>query len=342
MADHNKKRKADSETTVTTTSNNSDKTKNQNFNSKKITNQKTKNNNNNNSKNNNKKNNNSKNNNNSSSDSKHSNKKFDKKTNKNHLKKKQKVDHTSAASTTTTTTTTLPTITPLVSHVVEEQQPLPVILPESINRNWDLISKSITSKPKKQPTKAAASSTSTTTSTTTTSSSTEQQPIKTVFELVQNDTNKEIKVTKVLAVDCEMVEVEGRKSALGSVCLVNSEGQTVYKSYVKPMEKITDYRTPWSGLTFKLLSKAPEFLKVQKDVSQLIKDKILVGHDIKQDLGALMLNHPPQLHKKQWEKHVRNVFYPKKKTTEQRKEDREKKQQDSQSQNIGVDEDQDE
>ena len=50
--------------------------------------------------------------------------------------------------------------------------------------------------------------------------------------------------------DCEMVGVGqyGEDSILARVSLVNHFGHCVYDKYVKPTEKVTDYRTFVSGI----------------------------------------------------------------------------------------------
>lgn len=101
-------------------------------------------------------------------------------------------------------------------------------------------------------------------------------------------------MTKVVAIDCEMVGVgfDGGKSALGRVTLVNSFGNIVYDEYVRAVERIVDYRTWISGIRPKHMNKAKEFWAVQKEVAELIKGRILVGHALHNDLKVLLLSHP--------------------------------------------------
>lgn len=63
------------------------------------------------------------------------------------------------------------------------------------------------------------------------------------------------RVTKHMAIDCEMVGIgaTGEASALARVAIVNAFGQCVYDVFVKPREKVTDYRTHVSGITKALL-----------------------------------------------------------------------------------------
>ncbi|CAO1637253.1 unnamed protein product [Sympodiomycopsis kandeliae] len=100
-----------------------------------------------------------------------------------------------------------------------------------------------------------------------------------------------------VAIDCEMVGVgiKGSESVLARVSIVNWHGYTLLDRFVKPQEKVTDYRTFVSGIRAKDLKDAPLFDTVQKEVSTLIKDRILVGHAIQNDLKAMLLDHPRRM-----------------------------------------------
>ncbi|KAK0559012.1 3'-5' exonuclease [Tilletia horrida] len=97
-----------------------------------------------------------------------------------------------------------------------------------------------------------------------------------------------------VAIDCEMVGVgpNGSESVLARVSLVNWHGYTLYDTFVKPAEKVTDYRTWVSGVRPRDLASAPSFAEVQSRVAELIKGRTLVGHAIQNDLKALLLSHP--------------------------------------------------
>nr|XP_027064143.1 RNA exonuclease 4-like [Coffea arabica] len=101
-------------------------------------------------------------------------------------------------------------------------------------------------------------------------------------------------VTDVLAMDCEMVGVSsmGNKSALGRITLVNKWGNVIYDEYVRPVEKVVDFRTKISGIRPRDLRKAKDFISVQRKVAELLKGRILVGHALHNDLKALLLSHP--------------------------------------------------
>ncbi|KAG1671494.1 RNA exonuclease 4 [Nymphon striatum] len=92
-------------------------------------------------------------------------------------------------------------------------------------------------------------------------------------------------LTKTVAMDCEMVGVgiDGVTSMLARTSIVNHFGNCIYDKYVKNLEKVTDFRTRVS---------AEKFSVVQKEVSDILKGRILVGHAISNDLKVLYLSHP--------------------------------------------------
>merc|ERR1719187_534459 len=101
-------------------------------------------------------------------------------------------------------------------------------------------------------------------------------------------------LTKLIAMDCEMVGVGhgGTDSILARVSLVNHFGHPVYDKFVAPTEKVTDYRTAVSGVRPQDLQGAQDFKTVQKEVSDLLQGRTLVGHALKHDTKVLFLAHP--------------------------------------------------
>ncbi|KAM0499795.1 hypothetical protein ACHAP8_005403 [Fusarium lateritium] len=102
-----------------------------------------------------------------------------------------------------------------------------------------------------------------------------------------------IEVGKYIAIDCEMVGVGpgGHESALARVSVVDFHGVQVYDSYVKPKEKVTNWRTAVSGISQKSMRFARDFEEVQAEIDKLLQGRILIGHDLKHDLEALILSH---------------------------------------------------
>jgi RNA exonuclease 4 len=130
-----------------------------------------------------------------------------------------------------------------------------------------------------------------------------KRKIDEVEESNQKEKEKELdqkvgELTSVLAMDGEFVGVgrNGRSNALARISIVNFEGKVVYDKFVKPIEPVTDFRTKFSGIRAKDLAsdEAVSFADAQKRVSEIIKDRVVVGHSLQNDLKVLQLPHPPR------------------------------------------------
>ncbi|KAF5374606.1 hypothetical protein D9615_008997 [Tricholomella constricta] len=99
---------------------------------------------------------------------------------------------------------------------------------------------------------------------------------------------------RYLALDCEMVGVgiDGAESSLARISLVNFYGAVQMDVFVRQRERVVDYRTKFSGIRESDMVKAKPFAEVQKQVADLIKDRILIGHAVYNDLKVLLLSHP--------------------------------------------------
>ncbi|NWS45768.1 REXO4 exonuclease, partial [Probosciger aterrimus] len=101
-------------------------------------------------------------------------------------------------------------------------------------------------------------------------------------------------LTRAVAMDCEMVGAgpKGEDSIVARVSIVNQFGKCVYDKYVKPTEEVTDYRTAVSGIRPENINTGEDFKTVQKEVADILKGRILVGHALRNDLKVLFLDHP--------------------------------------------------
>ena len=68
--------------------------------------------------------------------------------------------------------------------------------------------------------------------------------------------------TKKVALDCEMVELDGATNGLARVSVVNYHGHILLDRIVKPPRRshVTDYRAKYSGITPKLMWGSPSHL----------------------------------------------------------------------------------
>jgi RNA exonuclease 4 len=76
----------------------------------------------------------------------------------------------------------------------------------------------------------------------------------------------------------------GSESALARVSLVNYHGHVLLDTFVQPREKVTDWRTWVSGVRESDIIDAPSFEEVQKQVATLVKERILIGHAVENDM----------------------------------------------------------
>uniref|UniRef100_A0A452VES6 RNA exonuclease 4 n=1 Tax=Ursus maritimus TaxID=29073 RepID=A0A452VES6_URSMA len=84
----------------------------------------------------------------------------------------------------------------------------------------------------------------------------------------------------------------GLTRALARVSIVNQYGKCVYDKYVKPTQPVTDYRTAVSGIRPENLKQGEKLEVVQKEVADMLKGRVLVGHALHNDLKVLFLDHP--------------------------------------------------
>ena len=99
-----------------------------------------------------------------------------------------------------------------------------------------------------------------------------------------------------VALDCEMVGVGagGKESVLARCSVVDGSGAVVYDKHVRVEERVSDFRTKFSGVRARDLKAADavDFKRCQRDVADLLDGKLLVGHALHNDLKVLLLPHP--------------------------------------------------
>ncbi|KAK9472039.1 uncharacterized protein V1510DRAFT_418460 [Dipodascopsis tothii] len=98
---------------------------------------------------------------------------------------------------------------------------------------------------------------------------------------------------RIYGLDCEMV-LTTVGSELARATLVDADKNVVLDELVRPPHAVTDYLTPYSGITAALLEPVSTTLAdVQARLLALVgADDVLVGHSLDNDLRALQLAHP--------------------------------------------------
>ncbi|KAI0284968.1 hypothetical protein BGY98DRAFT_946467 [Russula aff. rugulosa BPL654] len=101
---------------------------------------------------------------------------------------------------------------------------------------------------------------------------------------------------QMLAIACTVIGVGpgGNTSVVARVAICDYKGDPVLDYYVVPTMAVTDYRTSTSGITATHLTsgEAKPFEFVQVHVAEVIKDKVVVGHSLWNDLSVLGIPHP--------------------------------------------------
>ncbi|KAI0001941.1 hypothetical protein BJV77DRAFT_26497 [Russula vinacea] len=101
---------------------------------------------------------------------------------------------------------------------------------------------------------------------------------------------------QLLALSCTVVGVGpgGNTAMVARVAICDFRGAPQLDCYVVPTMAVTDYRTSTTGITAAHLSsgEAQKFDVVQRHVAEMIKDKVVVGHSLWNDLSVLGIPHP--------------------------------------------------
>ena len=97
--------------------------------------------------------------------------------------------------------------------------------------------------------------------------------------------------TPVVALDCEMVGVNGSDDALARVSIVNYNGHVLMDKYVIPEQRITDFRSWVSGVHpwhLKAENGAIKFKEAKQISHKILKNcKIIAGHSLNHDFKVL-------------------------------------------------------
>ncbi|XP_054720751.1 RNA exonuclease 5-like [Uloborus diversus] len=98
----------------------------------------------------------------------------------------------------------------------------------------------------------------------------------------------------MFALDCEMCQTVKSHNEVTRIAVVDEQLEVVYHSFVKPIDKVVDYRTKFSGVTQEMLRNVYVRLSdVHKELQRILpRDAILCGQSLNCDLHALRMIHP--------------------------------------------------
>lgn len=112
--------------------------------------------------------------------------------------------------------------------------------------------------------------------------------VQQIFKPMENSFKGE---TNIVALDCEMVEVDRWSEGLARVSIVNYHGNILMDKFVIPEGiEITNYRSWVSGVTpdkLKVENGAIHFKEAKKIAHKILSQKIIVGHSLKHDFEVL-------------------------------------------------------
>ncbi|KAF7116917.1 hypothetical protein CNMCM5793_005547 [Aspergillus hiratsukae] len=120
------------------------------------------------------------------------------------------------------------------------------------------------------------------------------------YQLTPSPVSEICRPRRVVALDCEMVEVEGGSAEVAQICAVDIlTGEVIVDKYVIPSKTVTDWRTPWSGMSQKLLEEMKEAGKTVDGWEEARKalwahidpDTIIVGQSLQHDLDIMRMVH---------------------------------------------------
>jgi RNA exonuclease 4 len=106
-------------------------------------------------------------------------------------------------------------------------------------------------------------------------------------------------LTEKIAIDCEMMR-SNIGQVLGRVSVVNYEGETIFDTFVcypKPIN-ITNTDEEFSGIDWNDIDPqngAQPFSEVQAHLVELLRDRIVIGHDIQKDLKVISMDLPSHI-----------------------------------------------
>tara|TARA_R110002060_G_scaffold28313_5_gene38297 strand:+ start:122 stop:751 length:630 start_codon:yes stop_codon:yes gene_type:complete len=106
-------------------------------------------------------------------------------------------------------------------------------------------------------------------------------------------------LTEKIAIDCEMMQ-SNIGQILGRVSIINYGGETIFDTFVYYPEPIviTNTDEKYSGIAWNDIDPqngAQPFPEVQACLVELLRHRIVIGHDIQKDLKVISMDLPSQI-----------------------------------------------
>jgi len=94
-------------------------------------------------------------------------------------------------------------------------------------------------------------------------------------------------ITPIVAIDCEMVMVEGNRHEVARISIVNYHNHVLFDEFIKPKGKITNYLTWVSGITYKKICNKETIDYHKAKLLKILQGRKIVGHTLRSDFQAL-------------------------------------------------------
>ena len=94
-------------------------------------------------------------------------------------------------------------------------------------------------------------------------------------------------VTHIVSLDCEMVLARGFQPKLARISITNYNGHVLLDKIIKQKAKVDDFLTDITGLNRYNIKEGVSYSSIKQKVEELLKNKIVVGHTLTNDLLAL-------------------------------------------------------
>ena len=94
---------------------------------------------------------------------------------------------------------------------------------------------------------------------------------------------------RIIFLDAEFVKTESKHS-VGSVTMINFNGEIIFNKIIKPYERIIDYMSFITGFNKNIIDKGMPEKEALELIQKILIGKILVGSDLSQDIKVLEIN----------------------------------------------------
>jgi len=94
-------------------------------------------------------------------------------------------------------------------------------------------------------------------------------------------------LTPLVALDCEMVLLEGNVQALARCSIVNYNGHVLFDKLVRPTKRVENYLPKITGLSYTKLKNAGTYEDYKEEIFNILSGRTIVGHTLKGDFEVL-------------------------------------------------------